>query len=176
MCYPRDEFAGTALCAMQIIFAPIKSRFAPSTFNLDNLDHNFFVKVHFKHKSPYEAGCWPFPDVLHCQDVKASERLIAQMFLLFSLWGYRLISRFVTFVTRRSQKYTVYCREQFEVLQPVERAKFWLQAVVRPPYNHPSLVVFVCSTDHKRSYNVKTLPKVCIHVKASNRLKKASFI
>ncbi len=26
---------------------------------------------HFKHKSPYVAGWWRFPDVLHCQDVEA---------------------------------------------------------------------------------------------------------
>ncbi len=27
--------------------------------------------VRFKHKSPYVAGWWRFPDVLHCQDAEA---------------------------------------------------------------------------------------------------------
>ncbi len=33
--------------------------------------HGQAHKIHFKHKSPYVAGIWRFPDVLHCQDVEA---------------------------------------------------------------------------------------------------------
>ncbi len=30
-----------------------------------------FQQIRFKHKSPYVAGWWLFPDVLHSQDVEA---------------------------------------------------------------------------------------------------------
>ncbi len=41
-----------------------------------------FGEEHFKHKSPYVAGWWWFPDVLHCQDVEADRLLGCSSYFL----------------------------------------------------------------------------------------------